>query len=105
MGGSCGSWTSMLKNLHLQASVSPGRPWSGYICHSIGKGAVEAENQFICAAVQGHLRGPMSDDKWPRTQEACMSRGMVQSKSLQALSPSSVEGAVEAGSKSSCAAL
>ena len=90
----------MLKNLHLQASVSPGRPWSGYICHSIGKGAVEAENQFICAAVRGHLRGPMSDDKWPRTQEACMSRGMVQSKSLQA-----VEGAVEAGSKSSCAAL
>jgi hypothetical protein len=95
----------MLKHLHLQASVSPGRPWSGFICRSIGKGAVEAENQFICAAVRGHLGDAMSDDIWPRTQEAGMSRGMVQSKSLQALSPSSVEGAAEAGSKSSCVTL
>ena len=84
----------MLKNLHLRASFSLGRPWSGCIFHSIVKGAVEAEIKFICAALQGHLGGPMSSDNGPRTKEACMFRGMVQNKSLKALFHSIVEGAV-----------
>ena len=84
----------MLKNLHLRASLSPGRPWSGCIFHSIVKGAVETESNFIGAALQGHLGGPTSSDNGPRTKEACMFRGMVQNKSLKALFHSIVEGAV-----------
>ena len=33
--------------------------------HSIGKGAVEAEVKFICAALQHHMGGPMSRDEGP----------------------------------------
>ena len=64
------------------------------LLHSIVEGAVEAESNSICAALQCHLGGPMSSDKGPRTKEACMFHGRVQNKSLKALFHSIVEGAV-----------
>ncbi len=74
--------------------MSPGRPWSRCIFHSIVEGAVEAESKFICAALQCHLGSPMSSDNGLRTKEACMFHGMVQNKSLKVLFHSIVEGAV-----------
>ncbi len=58
------------------------------LLHSIVEGAVEAKSKFICAALPGHLWGPMSSDKGPRTKKACMLHGRVQDKSLDCFAAS-----------------
>ena len=48
--------------------------------HSIAKGAVETERTFICEALPGALREPISRDEGLRTKVARMCYGMAQNK-------------------------